>query len=223
MILGILPFPRQAGLRSKTNNGNACFFSLPCDFAYFSSGYIDLEQEDYKEAIIIFTESLKIQKLLLEANNKLIISTMDNIAYCYCKMGEVDKACPVYKELVKLQSESYGDQAQRGWSQALKKQIHCQVKLYEFEDAFDNLRLLEDYLSSKGNKTKNAAVDLRRAHKLMGEVNYQIFKFPSISDYTSRIACGMCADDRAGINVSAWFPKKPANGSKMSGHRMTYA
>jgi hypothetical protein len=129
----------------------------------------------------------------------------------------------VYKDLVKLQSESYGDQAQRGWSQALKRQIFCHIRLYQFEDGFDNLRILEEYLNSKGSKTKNAAVDLRRAHKLMGEVNYQIFKFPSLADYTSRMSCGMCADDRDGIDVNYWFPKKPANGSKMSGHRMTYA
>ncbi|KAG7354995.1 tetratricopeptide repeat family protein [Nitzschia inconspicua] len=188
-----------------------------------NKGYIDLEQENFKDAIFIFMESLKIQKVLLEANNKLILSTMENIGYCYCRTGEFDKAAKTYRELVKLQSETYSDQSQRGWSLAMKKLIHCQIKQYEFEDAFDNLRLLEDYLSTRAGKTKSTASDLRRTHKLMGEVNYQIFKFPTLSDYTSRLSCGMCADDRDAIDPSYWFPKKPANGSKMSGHRMTYA
>jgi len=188
-----------------------------------NKGYIDVEQENYVEAISTFTESLKIQKVLLEANNKLILSTMENIAYCHCKNGDFKEAGKLYKELVKLQSETYGDQSQRGWSQSIKKLILCQIKEYEFEDAFDNLRVLEDYLSSKGHKMRHAASDLKRTHKLMGEVNYQIFKFPTISDYSSRFSCGMCGDDREIVDASAWFPKKPANGSKMSGHRMTYA
>lgn len=168
-------------------------------------------------------ESLKIQKILLEANNKLILSTLENVGYCYCRIGDFDKAIKTYKELVKLQSETYGEQSQRGWSQAIKKLIFCQIKQYQFEDSFDNLRLLEDYLCTKGSKAKSSTGDLRRTHRLMGEVNYQIFKFPTISDYTSRLACGMCADDRDSIDASFWFPQKPTNGSKMSGHRMTYA
>lgn len=182
-----------------------------------------MEQSNFKDAISIFQESLKIQKVLLEANNKLILSTMENIGYCYCRIGDFDRAIKTYKELVKLQSETYSDQSQRGWSFAMRKLIYCQIKQYQFENAFDNLRLLEDYLSTKGGKTKSSAADLRRTHRLMGEVNYQIFKFPTLSDYTSRFACGMCADDRDAIDPSYWFPKKPANGSKMSGHRMTYA
>jgi tetratricopeptide (TPR) repeat protein len=201
------------------------FFSLTTMHSFFLAlaGYIDLEQENFKDAIAIFLESLKIQRELLEANNKLILSTMDNIGYCYCRTCEYKKASEIYKELVKLQSETYDDQSQRGWTQSLKKTIFCQIKLYEFEDAFDNLRILEDYLNTKGYKKKNSVVDLRRTHKLMGEVNYQIFKFPTLADYSSRFSCGMCGDDRDAVDVNAWFPKKPANGSKMSGHRMTYA
>jgi tetratricopeptide (TPR) repeat protein len=192
-----------------------------------NKGYIDLEQENYREAIDTFHESLKIQKILLEADNKLILSTMTNIGYCYVRINDTDNACVIYKELVKLQSESYTEQSQRGWSQSIRKLIYCQVRLYEFEDAFDNLRLLEDYLSAKGGRTKkNAANDLRRTHQLMGNVNYQIFKFPTLSDYTSRLSCTNgcgCTDDRESVDVTHWFPKKPVNGSKMSGHRMTYA
>mmetsp|Transcript_41220 Transcript_41220/g.46565 ORF Transcript_41220/g.46565 Transcript_41220/m.46565 type:complete len:480 (+) Transcript_41220:314-1753(+) len=191
-----------------------------------NKGYIDLEQEKYKEAIDTFHESLKIQKILLEADNKLILSTMTNIGYCYVKTNDIEKARVIYKELVKLQSESYTEQSQRGWYQSIKKLIYCEVVLYEFDNAFDNLRLLEDFLSSKKGRTKNIAHDLRRSHQLMGEVNYQIFKFPTLSDYTSRLSCTSscgCMDDRDNVNVTNWYPKKPVNGSKMSGHRMTYA
>ena len=193
-------------------------------FHYSSlTGYIDLEQENFRDAIAIFRESSKIQKKLLEANNKLVLSTLDNIGYCQCRLNEFDKAAKIYAELVKLQSETYGDQSQRGWAQAMKRLIYCQVERYQFEVAFDNLRLLEEYLSTKASKTKSSATDLRRAHRLIGECNYQIFKFPTLSDVAGRLACGVCADGRDVVDASFWFPKKPANGSKMSGHRMTYA
>jgi pentatricopeptide repeat protein len=182
-----------------------------------------VEQANFKIAIAVFLDSIRIQKVLLEADNKLIISTLENIAYCHCKLGDLDKAVVLYKDMVKLESESYWDQSQRAWSHTMKKLIYCQVKLYRFEDAFDNLRLLEEYLCVKGRKMKNSAIDLNRTHNLMGQVNYQIFRFPSITDFTSRFSCGMCADDREGVDVDPWAPKKPANGSKMSGHRMTYA
>jgi len=191
-----------------------------------NKGYIDLEQEKYGEAIDTFQESLKIQKILLEADNKLILSTMTNIGYCYVKINDKEKARTIYKDLVKLQSESYTEQSQRAWYQSLKKLIYCQVIVYEFEDAFDNLRLLENYLSANKGKTRNSTNEKRRTHQLMGEVNYQIFKFPTLSDYTSRLACTNgcgCTDDRSSIDVTHWYPKKPVNGSKMSGHRMTYA
>lgn len=93
-----------------------------------------------------------------------------------------------------------------------------------FEPAFDNLRLLEDYLSSRKSKGQATLDDIQKTHELMGEVNYHIFKFPSITEYSSRaLGCGLCADDRDNIEIDEWYPKKPTNGSKMSGHRMTYA
>lgn len=124
---------------------------------------------------------------------------------------------------MKLQEESYSDQAQKGWSQALKKLIYCQIRLYQFDDAFDNLRLLEEYLNRRAGKTNSTEEDLRKTHELLGDCNYQIFKFPTITEYGKRAFCGACGDDRDSIDVDPWFPKKPANGSKMSGHRMTYA
>lgn len=208
-------------LENTSKPGRLTMASTICNKAY-----IEVEQEKFADAIKTFHESLKIQKTLLEADNKLILSTMTNIAYCHCKLKQVDKAIILYKDLVKLQSESYTAASQRGWSLSLKKLIYCQVILFEFEEAFDNLRRLEEYLTKNRNKSKTAVHELRRTHELMGEVNYQIFKFPTLSDYTSRLSCTNgcgCNDDRLDVNVTKWTPKKPVNGSKMSGHRMAYA
>jgi len=208
-------------LENTSKPGRLTMASTICNKAY-----IEVEQEKFENAIKTFQESLKIQRTLLEADNKLILSTLTNIAYCHCKLKQVVKASVIYKDLVKLQSESYTATSQRGWSLSLKKLIYCQVVLFEFEEAFDNLRRLEEYLTSNRGKSKTVVHELRRTHELMGEVNYQIFKFPTLSDYTSRLACTNgcgCTDDRLDVNVTNWIPKKPVNGSKMSGHRMAYA
>eukprot|EP00934_Nitzschia_sp_Nitz4_P001517 Nitzschia sp. Nitz4//scaffold149_size55946//37788//39427//NITZ4_006600-RA/size55946-augustus-gene-0.72-mRNA-1//-1//CDS//3329536827//1517//frame0 len=186
-----------------------------------NKGYIDLERGRFNDAVAIFYESLKIQKVLLEANNKLILSTLDNIGYAYHMTGDYEKASKIYKELVTLQSETYGDQAQKGWSLAVKKLVYCTIKMYQFDEAFENLRLLEEFYSTRGSKAKTAAEDLEKTNELMGDVNYQLFKFPSLADLTR--GCGFFADDKDNIPVDEWAPTKPANGSKMSGHRMTYA
>lgn len=60
-----------------------------------NKGYIDLEQENYRSAISTFNESLAIQKLLLGADNKLVLSTLDNLGYAYAVQGSYDKALAV--------------------------------------------------------------------------------------------------------------------------------
>ena len=60
-----------------------------------NKGYIDLEQENYKSAVSTFNESLVIQKLLLGADNKLVLSTLDNLGYAYAVQGLFDKALTV--------------------------------------------------------------------------------------------------------------------------------
>jgi hypothetical protein len=196
----------------------------------------------------------QIQKLLLEADNKLILGTLENIAFAYCMRGEYERALKVrilsrvwwrripspchnltgpprganlkkiYKELCTLQQESYSEVSQKGWAQCLRKLIFCQATLRQWEDSMKNLELLDEYLTTKGSKAKNAAEDLEDVYEIMGEVNYQIFKFPTLAE-TANIAmgCSLCSHDREEINLSALAPKKPINGSKMSGHRMTYA
>ena len=183
-----------------------------------NKGYIELEQGNYKEALTIFQESLKIQKLLLEADNKLILGTLDNVGFAHCMRHDYTKALQIYEELCTLQQESYNDQTLKAWSQSVRKLIFCQIQMKQWDKAFANLEALDDYLKTKG-KGKNLKEDQESVRKLMGDVNYQIFKFPSLS---GALSCGMCADS-AEIDLTAWIPKKPANGSKMSGHRMNYA
>jgi len=57
-----------------------------------NKGYIALEQARYPEAIQTFFESLKIQKILLQPDNKLCVSTLENIGFAYCMMNEMLKA-----------------------------------------------------------------------------------------------------------------------------------
>lgn len=102
--------------------------------------------------------------------------------------------------------------------------IYCQVRLGQWDACFSNLEALQDYLRSRGGKGKSTTEELKRTHELLGEVNYQIFKFPSLAESANRfVGCALCAEARDEIDLSSWVPKKPANGSKMSGHRMTYA
>lgn len=98
------------------------------------------------------------------------------------------------------------------------------MKAQDYESAFDNLRLLEDYLSARESTVRNASDDLDTINELIFDANYQIFRFPSIADYVKRaVSCGICGDDGEGETVDLWAPTKPKNGSKMSGHRMSYA
>ena len=57
-----------------------------------NKGYIDLEQLQWAPAICTFNESLKIQKLLLGSDNKLVLSTLDNLGFSYTMNKNYDKA-----------------------------------------------------------------------------------------------------------------------------------
>lgn len=197
--------------------------------------YIELERGQHDRAIAFLNDSLAIQKVLLEADNKLILSTMQNIAYIYCLQTKYSKAKAIYVDIAKLQQESYVAHAKRGWNASIKSLIYCQLRLFDFESAFDNLRMLEDVLSTQtqtGGNGVQSNSDLQTTHELMGEVNFQLAKLPSITDYTQRLlvgkGCGgLCecqpGDFRDAIDAESWFPKRPTKGSKLSGHRMSYA
>ena len=89
-----------------------------------------------------------------------------------------------------------------------------------YEAAFQNLESLEDVYIENPKKHAKA---LKETTKLMGLVNYEIFKYPSLSE-TAHRAFGCAPTNGSFFELSDfWYPKKPVNGSKMSGHRITYA
>jgi tetratricopeptide (TPR) repeat protein len=59
------------------------------------SGYVELELNQYAEAIATFEESLKLQRKLLSLENPLVISTMDNLGYAYTMRRLYPKALEV--------------------------------------------------------------------------------------------------------------------------------
>ena len=98
----------------------------------------------------------------------------------------------------------------------MKKLVFVELKLQDFESALKTLCTLEDsQLDLEGTDKK----DLAMTRKLMGQVNYQVLKYPTAG-------CGMfycVSESEEAIDLSYWIPKKPVNGSKMSGHRVTCA
>jgi tetratricopeptide (TPR) repeat protein len=72
----------------------------------FHSGYVELELNQYAEAVATFEESLKIQRKLLSLENPLVISTMDNLGYAYTMSRLYTKAHEVNQ---KPRETEYGD------------------------------------------------------------------------------------------------------------------
>jgi tetratricopeptide (TPR) repeat protein len=60
-----------------------------------NKGYTDVIDDNYREAILIFNESLQIQRQLLGADNKLVLSTLDNLGFIYSITGRYNKALAV--------------------------------------------------------------------------------------------------------------------------------
>ena len=217
-------------LHTKGDSAKPGFLTMAstiCNLAF-----IEIEKGNHGRAIGYLHDSLEIQKVLLEADNKLILTTLQNIAYVYCLETKYSKAKEIYTEIAKIQQESYVIHAKKGWNASIKSLIYCQLRLFDFESAFDNLKKLEDVLSAE-EASGAPSRDLQTTHELMGEVNFQLARLPSITEYTQRLlvgqGCGLCAETcqpdefRDAIDAEAWFPKRPTKGSKMSGHRMSYA
>jgi tetratricopeptide (TPR) repeat protein len=60
-----------------------------------NKGYTDIVDDNYRAAILIFNESLQIQRQLLGADNKLVLSTLDNLGFAYSMTGRYNKAITV--------------------------------------------------------------------------------------------------------------------------------
>jgi hypothetical protein len=99
----------------------------------------------------------------------------------------------------------------------LRKMVYVQLSLRDNEGALETLREVESIIIDVyGTDSRQ----WKETNRLMGQVNYEVLKHPTLPAF----ACFSCnADESDEMNLDGWVPKKPSNGSKMSGHRVTYA
>ena len=193
---------------------------LTMAYTMCNMGYVAIEQGDFHEAVQIFKTSLQIQKAVLGQGNKLVQSSLDNLGYAYSMMSTYEKALKVYKEIWETQKKSSDSREEK--ISTLKKMTTCCVRMEMFDTAFSYLELLEDAQVAQADENSR---DLYLTQKMMGEVNYQILKLPSLSDQTNRaVGFALCiGETEEDVDLEEWVIRKPENTSKMSGHRVTHA
>lgn len=184
-------------------------------------GYVAIEQGNFNEAIQIFKTSLQIQKAVLGQGNKLVQSSLDNLGYAYTMTNMYEKALKIYEEIWETQKKSTDSREEKIGT--LKKLVICCVRQELYEKAFTYLEFLED--AQIAMVTDENSRDLLLTRKIMGEVNYQILKLPSLSDQTNRaVGFALCiGETEEDVDLEEWIIPKPENTSKMSGHRVTHA
>lgn len=184
-----------------------------------NKAYVDIEQDNFQEALELFKESLKIQRSVLGIENKLVQSSLDNIGYAYVMQGKLDKALRAYEEVWEAVKES-NDIIEEKVS-TVRKVIICYVRMEKWSKAFPFLEIMED-LQREVDEEATIMTDIKQ---LMGDVNYQLLKLPSLSSATNRaLGCPVCmGPDEEDVKLDAWVIEKPDNTSKMSGHRVTHA
>ena len=121
--------------------------------------------------------------------------------------------------------------------EALKKKAYCHIKLYEFEEALYTLEKIEYILETDD-------IDLADAEKdeiadLMAAVQFQLFKYPSLTEYISKsmtakgyrnpwnndllCKCGYDIDAEEDMDLTSITPMAPPAKTKTSGHIVSYA
>ena len=184
-----------------------------------NKAYVEIEQDHFDEAIELFDESLKIQRSVLGIDNKLVQSSLDNIGYALTMKGNHALALKKFEEVWEAVKESndYLDEK----IECIRKVVISLVHLQKWSRAFPLLEVMEDLQREFDPESK----DLDDIQKLMGDVNYQLLKLPSLSNVTNKaLGCALCmGPDEEDINMDAWVIEKPDNTSKMSGHRVTHA
>jgi tetratricopeptide (TPR) repeat protein len=184
-----------------------------------NKGYVEIELHHFDQAINIFSDSLKIQRSILGPGNKLVQSSLDNLGYAYAMLNKYDKALAAYNEIWTPMKTA--DLPIEEKIDFLRKKIICHVRLEQFSPALEHLHTLEDMQDENDESTE----EMGATHRLMGEVNYEILRLPSLSDATNRaLGCALCMGPaEEGVNLDDWVILKPENTSKMSGHRVTHA
>lgn len=183
--------------------------------------YIQSLYVNYSDNIFM---PLQIQKELLGAENKLVKSSLDNLGFAYVMGDEYEKAHKIYLEFWEEQQDSPRASSEERL-ETLKKIVYCELNTLKHEKALEHLGNMEDLLMEKENSNEENDELLEEVQKLMGEVNYQIFKHPSLADTANRtFGCPICpVSDEEDIHREIWRPEKPEVTSKMSGHRIAHA
>jgi tetratricopeptide (TPR) repeat protein len=186
-----------------------------------NKAYVEIERDQFQSAIDLFTESLKIQRSVLGDDNKLVQSSLDNLGYAHAMLGKYDKALTVFTEIWNAIRDDSGNDFPDEKAATVRKVLICHCRLELYDKALPLLEILEDLQTEIGA----SEAERKKTRQLMGEVNYQILKLPSLSDATNRaLGCHVCMGDYDdAVNLDAWIVEKPENTSKMSGHRVTHA
>jgi len=143
------------------------------------------------------------------------LSTLDNLAYSYLCQSSFDAALTTYEELLFNQEYSYSESS-LDCAKTLRSVAYVQLIQANFEGALKTLCRLEDIQREELNPDSKHLYETRR---LMGETNYQVMKHPGFGCFS----CDGTDGADGAVDLSKWKPKKPINGSKMSGHRISYA
>lgn len=185
-----------------------------------NKAYVEIEESNFEQAIEIFDESLKVQKAILGPDNKLVQSTLDNLGYAHIMRGHSELAHKMYEEIWETQERSSDPPEER--IETLRKLIACLARMEKWNEAFEYLEKLEDM---QRDLEECDSKDIEVTRKLIGEVNYQLLKLPSLSSATNRaLGCAVClGPEEDEVHLGAWVVPKPENTSKMSGHRVTHA
>lgn len=180
-----------------------------------------MQWDHYANAIKFLTQSLEIQKELLGAENKLVKSSLDNLGFAYVMQVDYEKALKTYIESYEEQQDSRRASPEDRL-ETLKKIVYCELNTLKHDQALEHLGHMEDILTEDVDLNEEL---LDETQKLMGEVNYQIFKHPSLADTANRtFGCPICpVSDEEDIHREIWRPEKPEVTSKMSGHRIAHA
>ncbi len=184
-----------------------------------NKAYVEIERDHFVPAITLFNESLKIQRSVLGDDNKLVQSSLDNLGYAYVMLGRYEKALIVFTEVWNAIKDSTDFPEEKAI--AVRKVVICLTRLEQWSKVFPLLEIFED-LQHEINASPE---DMQITRQLMGEVNYQLLKLPSLSDATNRaLGCAVCmGDPEEEVKLENWIIEKPENTSKMSGHRVTHA
>ena len=182
-------------------------------------GYVAIEQGEFSSAVKTLTTSLKIQKAVLGQSNKLVQSTLDNLGYASAMQNNYEGALAYYNEIWSTQKDSNETNEEK--IATLRKLTTSCARIEDFDKCFGFLEVLEDLQAEIDPDSR----DIVLTRKLMGEVNYQLLKLPSLSDQTNRaVGFALCiGETEEDVDLEEWVIHKPENTSKMSGHRVTHA